>query len=62
MPKGQTSKPSRAPRVRLCAYCDEPAVSRISPEQGRSFVVCEGHEERGIVDSGSGDISPLKQR
>ena len=54
-------KPTPAPRKpRTCAYCGDPAKSVITPEDGSRFYVCEGHEERGIVESGSGFIKPLK--
>jgi hypothetical protein len=54
------SKTNRPAKPRVCNYCDEPAISKVQPERGRAFYVCEDHEERGILDSGSGFITPIK--
>ena len=53
------TRSTKTPRVRICAYCDEIATAQIRPEHDASFYVCADHEERGIIESGDGDIVAL---
>lgn len=59
------SQPSEAQKssvaVRLCDFigCGEPATVRVTPERGPAFYACEGHEERAIVESGSGFVEEI---
>lgn len=39
-----------------CEYCGESPSVRIRPARGKPFLVCATHQERGIAESGPGQI------
>lgn len=53
--------PSDDPKtLHHCAYCGEPATAVVEPEDSDERIfVCADHEERAIVESGSGHIEQL---
>ena len=53
--------PKAAASVRLCDFigCGEPAKVRVTPERGPACYACEGHEERAVVESGSGFVQEI---
>ena len=44
-----------------CGYCGEPARWRISPDgSDEDLYACDDHEERAVVENGSGSIEELQ--